>query len=887
MTVEEENIEGLANFIGTLPVRAKASKKADEDACGLASFSQALHNAVEGGRVELFRELLESGQDLSARNKENLTPAQLARRQIRENKHVEASQQILKLCDAKLNEIFWDEVGGKFKRQENELPIFYAIRQQDLEKVKLLADQGADLSVVITDNGNTPLHDVAAHQSVSGKRLLDLTKCLVENGADLNALNKAKRSPMFFAEGEPPIYPYLKKKLNAAFNAAVIDRDLEEAKRILMHNRAYLFDFNNPIILRAAKDPVTGVAFIQLLLENEISHLQTENAKQLTALHYAVLTNNLPVVKFLSERMETKKIRFSKTIDGKTALDVAWDQNATVEIKMTLLMAELKFWIYKEKIKKVNKRLAKLDQGHNFNSAQWSELIQSAINSIEESFIFKKKPKMIFIAVLQKYIEKCFGNADLVLTEEILANCIAIIEKYKIPCNFEMAKFLIDAKGKLTEVDKRNLLNWALLLADVEQSSKSVEFLLDKCNVNPNTLVGDGRIPAIFQAVQSNNLSVVQLLVDHGASVEAVDGMGITIWDCVKDLNSDVANYLKTQFHEGMSVHIPLFHAIARGNLIFIKPLIEADKQLVHVTDSADRTPIEKALMATERAHKYSQGDERISACFDIIVYLCQKGAVLNVHQQLVHELLFQGIRAGRLDVIKCILDNHFPIENYDEDALVNYAIQYPNEDIADVLRKASHKFYYAVLNKDFPAAQALVDAQVNKKTISNRDLKRSLFVSAEDPETGAEFIELMVKKLGANLRATNRDGQCPLDFALGKKNPALDRTINTLLFLELMHALEEGLEDVFNARIKLPQAKDLTVEQRSSLSAKARAQVENKNLLVRAKYENMLSILSPLAPNGFRPGSPVLVHQGGGNVVEARDLYSGMRLGLSYTKGE
>ena len=64
-----------------------------------------------------------------------------------------------------------------------------------VEILKLLAENGADLSVVIVER-MTPAHAAAANGHIEVLRLL------AENGADLNAIDNYDRTPVYMAAAE-------------------------------------------------------------------------------------------------------------------------------------------------------------------------------------------------------------------------------------------------------------------------------------------------------------------------------------------------------------------------------------------------------------------------------------------------------------------------------------------------------------------------------------------------------------------------------------------------------------------------------------------------------------------------------------------------------------
>ena len=71
----------------------------------------------------------------------------------------------------------------------DETPLFVASRKGQVDCVRLLIDDGADVNKARTDNGWTPLYVASQNGNV------DCVRLLVENGADVNKATTAKAPP--------------------------------------------------------------------------------------------------------------------------------------------------------------------------------------------------------------------------------------------------------------------------------------------------------------------------------------------------------------------------------------------------------------------------------------------------------------------------------------------------------------------------------------------------------------------------------------------------------------------------------------------------------------------------------------------------------------------
>lgn len=73
--------------------------------------------------------------------------------------------------------------------------IFEYIRHDKLPAVRFLLDHGADIRATTEIGRRTPLHEAALYGH------LEITRLLIERGADVNAKNVRGEPPLFYAEG--------------------------------------------------------------------------------------------------------------------------------------------------------------------------------------------------------------------------------------------------------------------------------------------------------------------------------------------------------------------------------------------------------------------------------------------------------------------------------------------------------------------------------------------------------------------------------------------------------------------------------------------------------------------------------------------------------------
>eukprot|EP00743_Colponemidia_sp_Colp-15_P008506 GILK01009253.1.p1 GENE.GILK01009253.1~~GILK01009253.1.p1 ORF type:complete len:1895 (-),score=243.33 GILK01009253.1:149-5833(-) len=168
----------------------------------------------------------------------------------------------------------------------------------------------------------------------------------------------------------------------------------------------------------------------------------------------------------------------------------------------------------------------------------------------------------------------------------------------------EAVKILLEAGCNVNAQDASG--RTVLLVAAIYQAADILPLLLTCEGLDPN--LSDNRgLTAVHIAVIRGDLSALDVLLSHGASVDAASGKGCTaLHYACKGGHIEMVKYLLSK--AGASVHVqdvanasPLHYAVEQQHERIVKILLKCGAS-VHSVDSAGRTPLYEALAAHNTA---------------------------------------------------------------------------------------------------------------------------------------------------------------------------------------------------------------------------------------------------------------------------------------------
>jgi len=459
-----------------------------------------------------------------------------------------------------------DKINVNFQLKDGRTALMFACCNDDLNVVKDLCDKGADVNLVENEYKNSALF-----MSIS-KNKIDISKYLINNGANVNLLNIYNENVLFWAvvhknnelvellcskgcninifnnKGEHPLFLAIKLK-----EYEIVKILIKYKANLEMKENIYE---DTPLLAAMKSEEIAS------LLIDSGANIHAENKIKDTPIHIATLLNNFPIVKKLYEKgadLNKMNVQSHNPIIFATG-------NGYIEIFKFLLDNNVNL-----DVKDVNKEpLLNICIIHN--RIEMMELLikkdESLINNIDYDYktpltVAVKLNKIEFVELLLKYganpnpkisvdyspIHEAFINnndkiIDLLIKYDV--NKMHLLNMYIWFDKFEEIEPLIQNNKYL--INQRNTdYNTPLMFAASQNKIKTVELLL-KYGANPNINNYSNRSP-LFEAVYHQNYDMVQLLIKNNADINIRERLSTYIHNISIKYGNSVLGYAKKTFN--------------------------------------------------------------------------------------------------------------------------------------------------------------------------------------------------------------------------------------------------------------------------------------------------------------------------------------------------
>ncbi|KAM6513853.1 hypothetical protein FALCPG4_015060 [Fusarium falciforme] len=429
----------------------------------------ALGISCANGSTEVVDVLLEKGADITAVDKNGLTPLIAA--------SAAGHMEVVKLLLEK-------GVDVRVANNDGWTPLIVALAAGYMEVVKLLLEKGADV-MAVDKNGQTSLI------MASGIGHMEVVKLLLEKGADIRAINKNGWTPLIAASNQGHI-DVVKLLLEKGADVTAVDND-----------------GLTPLIAASAAG---HMEVVKLLLERGVD-VTVANNDGWTPLIIASAAGHMEVVKLLLEK--GADITVAKN-DGWTPLIIA---SAAGHMEMVKLLLE----------KGADIRVANNDGWTPLiaaSAAGHMEVVKLLLEKGADIKVANNDGVTPLIAalvaghmeVVKLLLEK---GADIkVANNDGVTPLIAAL----VAGHMEVVKLLLE-KG--ADVTVANNDGWTpLIIASAAGNIEGVKLLLEK-GADMTAIDNDGCTPLIAASNQGH-MEVVKLLLEKGAEIRAIDKNGWT-----------------------------------------------------------------------------------------------------------------------------------------------------------------------------------------------------------------------------------------------------------------------------------------------------------------------------------------------------------------------
>ena len=657
------------------------------------SYYGALNLAVTFQNIPLINLLLDRGADINQADKSGRVPLENA--VLKNNKDI---VELLLDRGADTNKVV---------RGVEETPLFTAVKMGFIELARLLLDRGADINKAALV-GNTP-YFIAVK-----KGFVDIAIMLLDRGADVNEVDKdghtflhrvtetGNKEAVELLLARPEIdCNKFNKYGETPLSIAVYNGHKEVVELLLSHS--------NIVINYLLKDNAKFVSHVYMAVLRNINQLEILNVlldhgayinadrDDQTALHLAVNSQNIPLINLLLDRgADINKadkcgrtpIQSAVLQNNKDIVELLLDRGADVNKVVRGVEETPLFGAVKRGFIEIARLL--LDRGAYINaSADGQTALRVAVNSqniplinllLDRGADINKADKF-GCTPLHKAVDTNKNNKDVI---ELLlkygadvnsASSYYTVLSLAVKQSFrDIITLLLDHPG--IEVDKKaSDGRTALHEAVNSQNIPLINLLLDR-GADINKAYKCGRTP-IQSAVLQNNKDIVELLLDRGAEVNKDDTSKVTLLLCA--VNKGYIDIVRLLLDRGADINkadnsgrTPLQGAIQQNNKDIVELLLKHPNIEVNKADNSGRTPIQSAVLQNNK---------------DIVELLLKHPNIeVNKGDNNGYTPLLKAVSYSNIDIIESLLKHGADVNGESSNNIALYISVKQRSDIISLL---------------------------------------------------------------------------------------------------------------------------------------------------------------------------------------------------------
>ncbi|MBQ6617169.1 MAG: ankyrin repeat domain-containing protein [Thermoguttaceae bacterium] len=403
--------------------------------------------------------------------------------------------------------------------------LHYAAFLDDLDRVKLLIEKGADVNAKNRLN-TTPLFFAANNDN------LEMVKLLVENGADVNNRDYDDGNPALFVaalKGNWEMFQYLVENGAdiliengdgcSALHAAAEGGNFEIVKWLIKKGLDVKVQcyYDRSCLHHAAKSG--NIEMIKWFIDKGLD-IKAKDFGKRTVLHYAAEGGHLEMVQWLVEQgLDINDVimllnRRTRLIGGNILIDSDNNEFDLLSIAARAGNLELVQWLVEQGMDAVttdNEIRAAVKSG-NIELVEW--LVNQGAN-------INREKNLLFYATL---------NGNLKLVQYLVNQGVDIKKSENVlqgaaySGNMELIQWLIEHGADDNSNENSSILAYAIDSHDVNV----LRFFVEDKKINVNTSISSARYYSPLEyAVNTYDFEMVKYLVEHGADVNPYR------WTCI------------------------------------------------------------------------------------------------------------------------------------------------------------------------------------------------------------------------------------------------------------------------------------------------------------------------------------------------------------------